>query len=101
MTLAPACVAMEAVASVLPLSTTMHSATRCHGISATTWPMDSASFNAGMMMEIGGGIRPFLLSDCSPEGLEKTDVNVDLGVFGVGGALVVDLVVGFECADAA
>src|SRR6267154_1743443 len=59
MTRAPACAAIEAVASALPLLTTMHSAIRCHGISATTWPMDSASFKAGMMMEIGGGIRRF------------------------------------------
>jgi hypothetical protein len=47
---------MEAVASVLPLSTTMHSAMSRHGISETTWPMDSASFSAGVMTEISGGI---------------------------------------------
>ena len=31
----------------------------------------------------------------------KTDVDVDLGVVRIGGALIVDLVVGFECACAA
>ena len=33
--------------------------------------------------------------------LAKTDVDVDLGVLRIGGALIVDLVVGFECACAA
>src|SRR5580704_16410903 len=97
---APAAWAMEAVASVLPLSTTMHSAIRGQGISATTWPMDSASFSAGMMMEMGGGIRLRVrLLRCSFEdALAKADVDVDLGVLGIGGSLVVDLEVGLKCA---
>ena len=33
--------------------------------------------------------------------LAETDVDVNLGVFRIGGALVVDLIVGFECAGAA
>jgi hypothetical protein len=37
-----------AVASVLPLSTTMISSTTSRGIERTTSPMTSASFNAGM-----------------------------------------------------
>src|SRR5882757_1958745 len=50
-TLAPAAVASAAVSSVLPLSTTMHSRIKFHGISRTTDPMFSASFNAGMTTE--------------------------------------------------
>ena len=33
--------------------------------------------------------------------LAKTNVDVDLGVLGIGGALIVDLVVGFEGSGAA
>ena len=33
------------------------------GIAETTWPMDSASFSAGMMTEMGGGIVFFSGSD--------------------------------------
>jgi len=33
--------------------------------------------------------------------LAETDVDIDLGVVRIGGALIVDLVVGFECACAA
>ena len=33
--------------------------------------------------------------------LAETDADVDLGVVRIGGALIVDLVVGFECACAA
>jgi hypothetical protein len=70
--------------------------------------MDSASFNAGMMMEIGGGIRPFsfvgfqAMEMHAPQGgLAKADVDVDLGIGRVGGALIVNLVVGLEGAGAA
>jgi len=55
-TRAPAASATAAVSSVLPLSTTMHSAISCQGISETTKPIDSASFSAGIMTEICGGI---------------------------------------------
>jgi hypothetical protein len=68
--------------------------------------MDSASFDAGMMMEIGGGIRSCSSYQTAERllfgiRLAEADVDVDLGVVGIGGALIVDLVVGFECACAA
>lgn len=101
MTRAPAAWAMEAVASVLPLSTTMHSAMACQGISVTTWPMDSASFNAGMMMEINGRICFCFRSDSLAVCLAKTHVDIDLGVLWIGCALVVDLEVGLKCSRTA
>src|SRR5260370_36578575 len=101
MTRAPACAAMEAVTSVLPLSTTMHSARRCHGISATTWPMDSASFKAGMMVGVGGGIRFFFSYQTKKRrllGMRLSEAGVDggLGVVGSGGGLYGSLLVCFE-----
>lgn len=57
MTRAPAAAATLAVASVLPLSTTMHSAISLHGMERTTWPIDSASFKAGITTEIFEDIR--------------------------------------------
>src|SRR5580658_5358616 len=51
MTRAPAACASAAVASVLPLSTTMHSPIRSHGNSLTTAAIFSASFSAGMTTE--------------------------------------------------
>ena len=48
MTRAPAAAAAPAVPSLLPPSTTMISCTRSRGISATTPPIDCASFSVGM-----------------------------------------------------
>ncbi len=50
-TRAPAACASAAVASVLPLSTTMHSRISSHGISLTNAAIFSASFRAGMTTE--------------------------------------------------
>src|SRR5581483_4876110 len=50
-TRAPAARATSVVTSALPLSTTMHSAISLHGIAATTLPIDSASFSAGITTE--------------------------------------------------
>ena len=91
----------EAVASVLPLSTTMHSAIKVpRHLRRRRWPMDSASFNAGMMMETGGGIRAlcFRLMRCGVSEVRsaKPDVDIDLCVLRIGGTLIVDLVVGSE-----
>src|SRR6202453_3491305 len=79
--LAPAVDASAAVASVLPLSTTMHSRIRSQGSSRTTAAMFSASFSAGITTEtpcrpkseapaqptIGAGRGRLRTEQCAPE----------------------------------
>src|SRR6185312_13172465 len=55
-TFAPAALAFSAVPSVLPLSTTMHSAISPHGIERTTLPIEASSFSAGITTETLLGI---------------------------------------------
>src|ERR1700749_3168354 len=95
MTRAPAAAPIAAVPSVVSVSMTTHSAIRCHGILDTTWPIDSASFSAGIMTEIRRGVH---ISDSLASA--EPYINVDLGIFRICGSLIVDLVVRLKGAPA-